>query len=248
MAKILLYPSLVQGSEAPESLCRGLEYLNADRACDVIIIGRGGGSIEDLWAFNDERVARAIATSDIPVISAVGHETDFTICDFACSLRAPTPSGAAELAVPDERSVRSQLDGALGDIKCELTKKLSLLRARLEYSENRRVIQSPYGFIDEKRQRLDLVSDRLSSKYSIGLAAKKEAYGRLCEKLDALSPLSVLTRGYGAVYSENGNVLTSARDVNKGERISVRLKDGTVEAIADAVTVNDNKGASDNGR
>ena len=247
-AKILVYPALVQGEGSEASLIEGVKHFTESNSADVVIIGRGGGSIEDLWSFNSEALARTIVASHLPFISAVGHETDFTICDFACSLRAPTPSGAAELAVPDAKAVLSQLDGALGDIKSELTKKLSLLRARLEYSENRRVIQSPYGFIDEKRQRLDLLSDRLTSKYSLGLAAKKEAYGRLCEKLDALSPLSVLTRGYGAVYSEKGEVLTSARDVSKGERISVRLKDGTVEAIADAVTVNDEKGASDNGR
>ena len=248
LAKILLYPALVQGEGSEASLIDGVRYFTENNAADVVIIGRGGGSIEDLWSFNSETLAREIAASHLPFISAVGHETDFTICDFVCSLRAPTPSGAAELAVPDIDAVRAQLDGMLGDISSELQKKLSLLKARLEYSENRRVIQSPYGFIDEKRQRLDTVSDRMISKYRLGLASKKEAFGRLCEKLDALSPLSVLTRGYGAVYSEDGQVLTSARNVKSGDGISVRFKDGTVHAIADTVTANDDKGASDNGR
>lgn len=241
LAKIIVYPALVQGEGSESSLIKGVRHFTETDSADVVIIGRGGGSIEDLWSFNSERLAREIVASHLPFISAVGHETDFTICDFAASLRAPTPSGAAELAVPDIRAVGTEFDALLGTLTKEMQKKLDNAKSRLAYSENRRVLQSPYGFIDEKRQLLDTVSERLISKYSLALAARKERYGRLCEKLDALSPLSVLTRGYGAVYSDGGEVLTSVEKVSKGDLLRIQLRDGTVSARAESTEKDDER-------
>lgn len=240
LAKILLYPAEVQGSGAEGSLIKGVRYFTATDKADVVIIGRGGGSIEDLWAFNSEPLAREIVKSHIPFISAVGHETDFTICDFACSLRAPTPSGAAELAVPDINAVRDTFDNYLSvmlkDIKRKTEAGAQLLKA---YAE-RRVLMSPYGFIDEKRQRLDIYDDKLNALNENKLSHCRAVYERLLGKLEALSPLSVLTRGYGAVYSQSGEVLTSVSSVDEGDTLKVRLKDGEILARAEAVTVKEN--------
>lgn len=247
LAKILVYPALVQGEGSEASLIDGVRHFTERSCADVVIIGRGGGSIEDLWSFNSEALAREIVASHLPFISAVGHETDFTICDFACSLRAPTPSGAAELAVPDMLSVRAEINSLSASASREIIKLLSDLKNRLNYSAERRVIRSPYGFIDEKRLRLDTLSDKLQGRYELNLASKKDKFGKLCEKLDALSPLSVLTRGYGAVYSETGNVLTSISEVNSGDNIRVRFKDGTVGATVNSVTKTKNEGGFTDG-
>lgn len=237
IAKILVYPALVQGEGAEASLIDGVKYFTKTKKADVVIIGRGGGSIEDLWAFNSERLAREIAGSDIAFISAVGHETDFTICDFVSSVRAPTPSGAAELAVPDIRRVKDLFDSYLGSISKEMNKINSFAARRLAEFSGRKVLLSPYGFIDEKRVKLDSFWDKLEDKYKLKLSACYSDYRRLCEKLDALSPLSVLARGYGAVYSEEGEVLTSAKSVEVGDRLNVRLSDGEIEAVAEKISV-----------
>ena len=237
IAKILVYPALVQGEGAEASLIDGVRYFTKTKKADVVIIGRGGGSIEDLWAFNSERLAREIAGSDIAFISAVGHETDFTICDFVSSVRAPTPSGAAELAVPDIRRVKDLFDSYLGSISKEMNKINSFAARRLAELSGRKVLLSPYGFIDEKRVKLDSFWDKLEDKYKLKLSACRSDYLRLCEKLDALSPLSVLARGYGAVYSEEGEVLTSVKSVEVGDRLNVRLSDGEIEAVAEKISV-----------
>ena len=237
IAKILVYPALVQGEGAEASLIDGVRYFTETKKADVVIIGRGGGSIEDLWAFNSERLAREIAGSDIPFISAVGHETDFTICDFVSSVRAPTPSGAAELAVPDIRRVKDLFDSYLGSISKEMNKINSFAARRLAELSGIKVLLSPYGFIDEKRVKLDSFWDKLEDKYKLKLSACRSDYLRLCEKLDALSPLSVLARGYGAVYSEEGEVLISVKSVEVGDRLNVRLSDGEIEAVAEKISV-----------
>ena len=235
LAKILIYPALVQGEGAEASLIKGVEYFTKTKKADVVIIGRGGGSIEDLWAFNSEPLARAIAASGLPFISAVGHETDFTICDFVCSRRAPTPSGAAELAVPDMRAVKGGFDAYLSDMQREMKRITGALKMKLDALSGKKVLLSPYGFIDEKRQKLDTVFTRLEELNRQKLLACESDYKRLCKQLDALSPLAVLTRGYGAVYGEKGEVLTSVKTVNEGELLNIRLSDGDIRARAEKI-------------
>ncbi|MBR2474360.1 MAG: exodeoxyribonuclease VII large subunit [Clostridia bacterium] len=246
LAKVLIYPALVQGEGAEASLISGVRYFTKTDKADVVIIGRGGGSIEDLWAFNSEALAREIAGSHVPFISAVGHETDFTICDFASSLRAPTPSGAAELAVPDIKAVRESFITYLSVMERDIRRITDGKRQRLESLAERKVLRSPYGFIDEKRLRLDRYEDKLVGINKIKLGACRSKYERLVSSLEALSPLSVLTRGYGAVYSDSGAVITTVDNVKKGDRLTVRLKDGTVTANAEAVRRENNKNGKEN--
>ncbi len=235
LAKILLYPALVQGDGSEASLIRGVRYFTENKNADIVIIGRGGGSIEDLWSFNSEALARQIAASPIPFISAVGHETDFTICDFVSTLRAPTPSGAAELAVPDINAIRSEFGAYLSHMQREMKRRADRLKERLNALAGKKVMLSPYGFIDEKRQRLDTACDKLESLNKAKLAACKADFMRVSKQLDALSPLSVLTRGYGAVYDGEGAVLTSVKTVGVGDTVSVRLADGQIKARAEKI-------------
>ena len=237
LAKIVIYPALVQGEGAARSLIGGVKCFTEKVRPDVAIIGRGGGSIEDLWAFNSEELARTIAASDIPFISAVGHETDFTICDFVCSMRAPTPSGAAEIAVPDISELRERLNTLSGEISGTVTRKLDTLKEKISEIEKKRVISSPYGFIDERRRDLDNVIDRLEGGSRLIISAKREKFMTLSGKLNALSPLAVLTRGYGAVYSSDGKkVITEAGDVSVGDTLKLRMSDGEVYATATEIT------------
>ncbi len=235
LAKILIYPALVQGEGSEASLIRGVRYFSQSKSADVVIIGRGGGSIEDLWSFNSEALARTIAASPLPFISAVGHETDFTICDFVCTLRAPTPSGAAELAVPDMKALKNEFDAYLSEMSREIRRKTDRMRERLNAASGKRVLLTPYGFIDEKRQRLDTASDKLESLYKFKIAGARADFLRLSKQLNALSPLAVLTRGYGALYDENGQVLTSVKAVNKGSTVNIKLSDGSIKARAESV-------------
>ena len=245
LAKILVYPALVQGEGAVRSLVSGVKCFTERVRPDVVIIGRGGGSIEDLWAFNSEELARTIAASDIPFISAVGHETDFTICDFVCSMRAPTPSGAAELAVPDIGEIRRVLDSLNAELGGTLMRKLDILRTRISDIEKKKVISSPYGFIDERSRDLDALTDRLLGATNLLLSKKRESFVSLSGKLHALSPLAVLTRGYGAVYSGDGEkVITEARDVSVGDSVRLRMSDGEITALATDVTLSDDKNSN----
>lgn len=238
LAKILVYPALVQGEGAVRSLINGVKCFTERVRPDVAIIGRGGGSIEDLWAFNSEELARAIAASDIPFISAVGHETDFTICDFVSSMRAPTPSGAAEIAVPDIGELIYKLDTLDGEIRSTVLRKISLLRDRISEIEKKRVIASPYGFIDERRMELEGVAEKMDKYGRLILSGKREKFLSLGARLNALSPLSVLTRGYGAVYSEDGKkVITEAKSVEIGSSLKLRMCDGEVLARATDVKI-----------
>ena len=233
MAKIIVMPVRVQGVEAPPEIVGALNYANRWQVAELIITGRGGGSIEDLWAFNDERVARAIYASEIPVISAVGHEPDITIADFVADLRAATPSNGAELAVPDAGELRDALQSM--SVRCSQAerKRLELLRRRISDLAERRVLQSPMGYIDLKRMELDMQRSRLLSAQERRTAEAKQTFVRLTASLDALSPLKVLSRGYAIASGSGGSVLRSAADAEIGEKISVKLGNGSLGCIVE---------------
>lgn len=241
-AKILLYPSLVQGADAPASLCRGLELLNAYNACDVIIIGRGGGSIEDLWAFNDENVVRAVAASAIPVISAVGHESDFTLCDFAADCRAPTPSAAAELAVPDRNEYRQRADEAFYRLEAAY-KKLSADKAAALMSLKKRLeLCSPVARLANERRLLSLKSRALDMSINERYRQSKDGFLNLSGKLVAMNPLAVLSRGYSVAMGEDGKVLTTSAGLKVGDRIAITFAEGraTAEVVETENAVKEN--------
>ena len=229
-AKIVVYPALVQGENAASSLISGIRYFNDTGSADVIIIGRGGGSIEDLWAFNDENLAKTVCASEIPVISAVGHETDFTICDFAADLRAPTPSAAAELAVPDTAELKHKINNIISRESAVLLQMLSAKRETLARYEKSRYLSSPGHMIDDRRMALILSSERLMTSAAHVNEIKKHALSALSGKLEALSPLAVLSRGYGVVSSEEGKVIKEIADVSVGDKITVKVRDGEIYA------------------
>lgn len=229
-AKIVVYPALVQGENAASSLISGIRYFNDTGSADVIIIGRGGGSIEDLWAFNDENLAKTVCASEIPVISAVGHETDFTICDFAADLRAPTPSAAAELAVPDTAELKHKINNIISRESAVLLQMLSAKRETLARYEKSRYLSSPGHMIDDRRMALVLSSERLMTSAAHVNEIKKHTLSALSGKLEALSPLAVLSRGYGVVSSEEGKVIKEIADVSVGDKITVKVRDGEIYA------------------
>ena len=236
LAEVILYPSLVQGEEAAPNLIAGLRYFNEKKNVDVIILGRGGGSLEDLWAFNNEALVRAVAASGIPVISAVGHETDFTLCDFAADRRAPTPSAAAELAVPDAWELRAAITSTGRRLAFAENQKLTRLRETLARLGKSRVLTSPQNFFEDRRLALDALSDKLYSRITMVEERKKAALAGVSAKLSALDPLAVLSRGYGAVFDADGRVIRSVGQVEKGMALSLSLPDGSVRAIVDDVT------------
>ncbi len=229
-AKILLYPSLVQGADAPAMLCEGLATLNATQACDVIILGRGGGSLEDLWAFNDESLARAVAASQIPVISAVGHETDFTLCDFVADKRAPTPSAAAEIAVPDRYALLERLaqmedalaNGAMARVQKEKQKVMQKTQT-LHFL-------SPEGKLQRMRQQMITYGERLDRSMERKTEGERMRLLGMTERLDALNPLAILQRGYGAVKNEKGRMVSSVKDLQPEQRVQILLRDGYADA------------------
>ena len=225
LAKVLILPVRVQGAEAPPEIAAAIDYANRYDVADVIITGRGGGSIEDLWAFNDERVARAIYRSEIPVISAVGHEPDVTISDFVADMRAATPSNAAEIAVPDVSELRESLDafGIRGGQA--IRRELTVLRRKLDELSAKRVLQDPKNYIEDKRMLLDYAQSRLTAAAEREIESSRRRYVALASSLDAMSPLKVLGRGYAIARSEEtGAVIRSASDVSDGDRITVRLR------------------------
>ena len=230
-AELVLFPSLVQGEGAAAQLIQGIEYFSQRGSVDVVIIGRGGGSIEDLWAFNDENLARAIRKCNIPVISAVGHETDFTICDFAADRRAPTPSAAAELAVPDTLELKRKLNNVNKHTELLLGGALKIYRQRLEAMKNKRVMTSPEHYIDDKRMALLSASRSLENLTSSMLAAKKADYIKFTSLLEALNPLKIISRGYSAVFDESGKLIKSINDVEKGDSFSFRTVDGSIHGV-----------------
>lgn len=236
LAEVILYPALVQGEEAPPTLIAGLRYFNEKKNVDVILLGRGGGSLEDLWAFNNESLVRAVAASRIPVISAVGHETDFTLCDFAADRRAPTPSAAAELAVPDAWELRAAITSTGRRLAFAENQKLARLRETLSRLEKSRALTSPRNFLDDRRLALDALSDKLYNRITMVEERKKAALAGISAKLSVLDPLAVLSRGYGAVFDTDGRVIRSIGQVEKGKTLSLSLSDGTVKATVDDVT------------
>lgn len=235
MAKLLLLPVRVQGSEAPAEIAGAIRYANEFKLADLIITGRGGGSIEDLWAFNDERVARAIFASEIPVISAVGHEPDVTISDYVADRRASTPSNAAEIAVPDQREISDLLAGYDLRASQAMRKRIGSLRDRLEAVQARRVMTAPTAHIDQRRMELDRSRERLAAAEEQILAKRRQQFVALTASLDAMSPLRVLTRGYAIPTDEAGNVVRSVTEIRTGDRLSLTMSDGSLGCLVDDV-------------
>ena len=234
MTKVIVLPVRVQGVEAPPEIAGAIQYANAHNIADIIITGRGGGSLEDLWAFNDERVARAIYESAIPVISAVGHEPDVTISDFVADLRAATPSNAAELAVPDINEARDALQAEMIRIRQAIKMNVESRKQRLNEFSNKRVLQSPRYYVDEKRLMLDHSQDRLCATMQRKLFTDREEYARLAAALDAMSPLKVLGRGYAIARKDDGEIIKKASDVKSGDRVTVRLKKDEIRCVVES--------------
>lgn len=232
MAKVLVVPVRVQGEGAAQEIVQALDLVNACRMAEVIITGRGGGSMEDLWAFNEETVARAIARSEIPVISAVGHEPDVTIADFVADLRASTPSNGAERAVPHQGEVRDTLAHWDARLQRAMDQTLQRRREQLDRARSSPFLQSPLRSIQEKRLLLDYQQQRLVHGMERQVQASRERAGRLAAALEALSPLRVLGRGYSIAQKEDGTVLSSIEQVTAGEGLSLRLADGLVTCTA----------------
>ena len=244
LSEVVLLPVRVQGMEAPPEIAGALRYANKWQVADLIITGRGGGSIEDLWAFNDERVARAIYESEIPVISAVGHEPDVTIADFAADVRAATPSNAAELAVPDRQEVKRRLDVLRERIARSERKRLEEQRERFDRLARSRALRDPMAFIDDKRQLLDYTRKDLASLAQDQMAQREQRFTALAAKLDALSPLKVLGRGYAVARNEKGQILRAAREAKPGETIEVLLGQGSLACTVERCSM----GGNDDGK
>ena len=236
MTKVILLPVRVQGVEAPAEIAGAIRYANEFRIADLIITGRGGGSLEDLWAFNDERVARAIYASGIPVISAVGHEPDVTISDYVADRRASTPSNAAEIAVPDWHEMQDALQSYEIRSRQAMEKSLKSLSQRLDALKSKRVLTDPGVYLDNRRMDLDRARDRLLAASERQLAAKRQSFVKLGAALDAMSPLRVLSRGYTVSSDREGKVLKSVRELRAGQEISVRFSDGLADCRVESIT------------
>ena len=230
LTQVRLFPVRVQGAGASQEIAAAIRYANHYRLADVLIVGRGGGSMEDLWAFNEEPVAYAIYESAIPVISAVGHEPDVTIADYVADLRAATPSNAAELAVPDQDSLRQSLDSISSAMAGTLSRQLKAARQHWLVLSQSPVLRDPTVYLSQQGKSLDLLKNRLISAQNQGISGRKQAYIALVSKLDAMSPLKVLTRGYAVTRKETGEIIRSIRQAELGERISIRVSDGSLSA------------------
>ena len=230
LAKVRLLPVRVQGVEAPGEIAAAIRYANYHRLADLLIVGRGGGSIEDLWAFNEEVVAHAIYDSEIPVISAVGHEPDVTISDFVADLRAATPSNAAELAVPDRDALSQTLDSISNAMANALSRQIRGYRQHLDVLSQSPALKSPTGYLEQKQRQLELMKNRLIAAENQNIARNTQRYVALTAKLDAMSPLKVLTRGYSMAQNDRGEVVRSVSQVELGERIGISFSDGKVYA------------------
>lgn len=231
MSEVRLIPVRVQGAEAPAEIADAIRFANDHQLADLIITGRGGGSMEDLWAFNDERVARAIFASAIPVISAVGHEPDVTISDFVADLRAATPSNAAELAVPDQIEIRGILSNRQNRLYRAVTNRLHQEQMLLDAYAQRRVLMDPAGYISLKRTDLDQTQNNLFRSYKTILTAARQMLAAKAASLDAMSPLKVLARGYAVASDSEGHVLRSVENTEPGASIDVRLSDGKLKCL-----------------
>jgi exodeoxyribonuclease VII large subunit len=230
-ADICLYPALVQGDGAAESVKTGIEYFNKTKKCDVIIIGRGGGSIEDLWAFNEEILARAIFESEIPIISAVGHETDFTIADFVSDLRAPTPSAAAELSVPAGDELLERLQSTETQLLRIAQNIIENRRLKLKVYAEKQVLRDPVSKINEKGIYVDHLTRLFENSVVSVLNKKQQMLGIAASRLDGLSPLGTLNRGYSIAKTADGAVVRSVKQVKQGETVVVKVKDGEINTV-----------------
>lgn len=230
LSRVRLLPVRVQGAEAPGEIASAIRYANYWKLADLLIVGRGGGSIEDLWAFNDERVAYAIYESQIPVISAVGHEPDITISDFVADLRAATPSNAAELAVPDQDALRQNLDAMTSVMASALSRQIRSAQKHLDVLSGSAALRSPDGYLQQREKGLELLKNRLVTAQNQNFSRKSQHYIAAVSKLDAMSPLKVLSRGYAMAQNQRGDVLRSVKQVELGEQICICLSDGRISA------------------
>ena len=242
MTKVLLLPVRVQGAEAPAEIASAIRYANRHQVADLIITGRGGGSLEDLWAFNDERVARAIYASEIPVISAVGHEPDVTISDFVADRRASTPSNAAEIAVPDRHEIEELLVSVSARLNHAVARDLQRRRQQLDSLRNRGVLRDASSFVDLRRMDLDRMSARLASAGQKLVFEKRRVLVRQAAARDAMSPLKVLSRGYVAANDGQGAPVKSVRQLRRGDRIMLRFSDGRADCLVEQVEEEDRHG------
>lgn len=229
--KLLLYPVRVQGKEAPAEIAHAIEFMNRNKMADVLIIGRGGGSIEELWAFNEEQTVRAVAASEIPVVSAVGHETDFTLTDFAADKRAATPSQAAEIVVADANAYLNSVAELEKRLKNTVLKRLALSETTLKRLQNSWALSNPQRMLEGRMQRFDFASVRLEQVFNAALTQKQHSCGVLSAKLDALSPLTVLARGYSVTENTDGKIIRSIADVRWGDEIVTQVGDGNVISV-----------------
>ena len=236
--EIVIYPSYVQGELAPRSLTGGILFFNNKHKVDTIIIGRGGGSAEDLWCFNDENLARAIADSEIPVISAVGHETDFTICDFVADLRAPTPSAAAELAFPNTVEMLSNVKQLGHKANNIINNCVSKIENRLAVMHKSIELSSPLSQLKEREATLKVIKSKLNFLSQSSFDAAQSSFKTLCARLEGVNPLAVLSHGYSMVESEHGSIVSSVRDVCEGDRLKIKLSDGEIGATVREISSN----------
>lgn len=241
LCRPILYPSLVQGDGASAQIIAGIDYFNEKKNVDVLIVGRGGGSLEDLWAFNDEALCRRVAASNIPIISAVGHETDFTLCDFAASVRAPTPSAAAELAVPESSELKRKINNVNARMELLCEQRIKILKEKLTALSNSRVLTNPMNFIDDRKMALGMTEDKLITRMNTLLERKKSSLVSHAAKLDALNPLSVVARGYSAVFNDEGKLIKSVSQTKKGDMVSFMVTDGKISAEVVCAEKNERK-------
>ncbi len=227
---VVLYPVLVQGENAAESICKAIKYFNSEKSVDVMIVGRGGGSIEDLWAFNEEIVARTIFESEIPIVSAVGHEIDFTIADFVADLRAPTPSAAAELVVPSQTELIEKFGNVLKRINVCAKRNIENKSLLLKNCAQKPVLQNPLARLDDRRLYVDNLTHRLEMAEKMIMERKKQSLSVIISKLDGLSPLGAISRGF-SVASHNGEIITTVSQVKCGDEIDLKVSDGTILAV-----------------
>lgn len=241
LSKVLILPVRVQGEEAPPEIAGAIRYANRWKLADVILTGRGGGSIEDLWAFNDERVARAIYESEIPVVSAVGHEPDVTIADFTADVRAATPSNGAELIAPDKLELQQRLHGYETRMAAAVERRLKLARQRLDGLASRKVLQSPEAYLTGRQETLERLQERMTAAARHLLDHRRQQFVRLTAALDAMSPLKVLGRGYGLIR-HGERVIRSVRDTAVGEQLQIRLTDGILQATVERIQEGESNG------
>jgi len=230
LSKVMILPVRVQGVEAPAEICGAIRYANRHNLADVIITGRGGGSIEDLWAFNDERVAREIFASEIPVVSAVGHEPDVTISDFVADLRAATPSNGAELVAPDQAELKQSLRHIANRLETAMLQTLRYRQQKLESLRSKRVLQSPENYLADRKLQLDYIQKQFGATSQQYLQKKKQQFIKLTSGLDAMSPLKVLGRGYSVTKNQSGDIVRNIASVKEGEQITVHVEDGKISA------------------